>query len=160
MARRRDRDGKPFLNEDLVTAGERLREDLELAQMGPRFAQNWDTFLSCGAAVGAGLQRAIGCPAVGRDRFADASTRVCRRRIALLLSFRRAWVGRTAYGVVGLVGQDFYARRNASAAITNWNAVNMACLLLKNLNPTKIWLSFDQNRKEAFKQNLNASYFS
>ena len=32
-----------------MTAGERLREDFELAQMGPRVAQNWDSFLSCGA---------------------------------------------------------------------------------------------------------------
>lgn len=32
LARRRDRDGQPFLSDDLVTAGERLREDFELAQ--------------------------------------------------------------------------------------------------------------------------------
>ncbi|WP_299419871.1 DUF6456 domain-containing protein [uncultured Shimia sp.] len=34
LARRRDRDGNHFLSEDLVRAGERLREDYELAQMG------------------------------------------------------------------------------------------------------------------------------
>ncbi|MFD1341357.1 DUF6456 domain-containing protein [Litorisediminicola beolgyonensis] len=33
LARRRDRDGTPFLAEALVSAGERLREDYELAQM-------------------------------------------------------------------------------------------------------------------------------
>lgn len=33
LARRRDKDGKAFLNEALVTAGERLREDFELGQM-------------------------------------------------------------------------------------------------------------------------------
>lgn len=33
LSRRRDRDGKPFLSADLVRAGERLREDFELAQM-------------------------------------------------------------------------------------------------------------------------------
>ena len=32
-----------------MTAGELLREDFELAQMGPRVVQNWDSFLSCGA---------------------------------------------------------------------------------------------------------------
>ena len=46
LGRRRDKDGKPFLEADLVQAGERLREDFELAQMGPRVAQNWDRFLT------------------------------------------------------------------------------------------------------------------
>ncbi|MDD9978309.1 MAG: DUF6456 domain-containing protein [Boseongicola sp.] len=49
LARRRDKDGAPFLGADLVAAGERLREDFELAQMGPRITQNWDRFLSGGA---------------------------------------------------------------------------------------------------------------
>ena len=48
LARRRDRDGKPFLDESLVGAGERLREDFELAQIGPQIAQNWDHFLTAG----------------------------------------------------------------------------------------------------------------
>jgi hypothetical protein len=52
------------------------------------------------------------------------------------------------------------SRCNASVAITNKNAVNTARLLVENLKSTKIWLSFDQNSKEVFKQNLNASYFS
>lgn len=46
LARRKDRDGSPFLNEELVQAGERLREDFELAQVGPQVAQNWDRFLT------------------------------------------------------------------------------------------------------------------
>jgi hypothetical protein len=48
LGRRRDRDGKPFLEAELVAAAERLREDFELAQMGPRVAQNWDRFLTGG----------------------------------------------------------------------------------------------------------------
>lgn len=40
-ARRRDHDGQAFLTPGMVTAGERLREDFELAQMGPRVTQNW-----------------------------------------------------------------------------------------------------------------------
>ncbi len=48
LGRRRDRDGKPFLEPELVAAAERLREDFELAQMGPRIAQNWDRFLTGG----------------------------------------------------------------------------------------------------------------
>ena len=46
LARRKDKDGKPFLSGDLVAAGERLREDFELAQLGPRVAQNWERFLT------------------------------------------------------------------------------------------------------------------
>ncbi len=48
LSRRRDRDGKPFLDESLVAAGERLREDFELAQIGPQVTQNWDSFLTGG----------------------------------------------------------------------------------------------------------------
>lgn len=48
LARRRDKSGEPFLSSDLVAAGERLREDFELAQLGPRVAQNWDRFLTSG----------------------------------------------------------------------------------------------------------------
>ena len=36
LARRKGPDGRPFLGPDLVQAGEKLREDFELAQMGPR----------------------------------------------------------------------------------------------------------------------------
>lgn len=49
LARRKGPDGTPFLNADLVAAAERLREDFELAQMGPRVTQNWDRFLTAGA---------------------------------------------------------------------------------------------------------------
>ncbi len=49
LGRRKDKDGKPFLAPELVAAGERLREDFELAQMGPRITQNWDKFLTGGA---------------------------------------------------------------------------------------------------------------
>ena len=46
LARRRDRDGEPFLSDALVAAGERLREDFELAQMGHATVQGWSDFLS------------------------------------------------------------------------------------------------------------------
>lgn len=48
LARRRDKNGEPFLAPELVAAAERLREDFELAQMGPRIAQNWERFLTGG----------------------------------------------------------------------------------------------------------------
>lgn len=45
LARRRDREGERFLSDDLVHAGERLREDFELAQMESEVAKSWDGFL-------------------------------------------------------------------------------------------------------------------
>lgn len=48
LSRRKDKDGQPFLSARLVAAGERLREDFELAQMGPRVTQNWERFLTGG----------------------------------------------------------------------------------------------------------------
>ncbi|WP_343231095.1 DUF6456 domain-containing protein [Thalassovita aquimarina] len=46
LARRKDRNGKPFLSPDLVAAGERLREDFELARMETPTPQDWDRVLS------------------------------------------------------------------------------------------------------------------
>ncbi|WP_371153440.1 DUF6456 domain-containing protein [Jannaschia sp. 2305UL9-9] len=69
LARKRDKDGKAFLSMDLVVAGERLREDFERAQMGPRVGQNWDRFLTAG---GRG-QMASGDPLSGPE---DARARV------------------------------------------------------------------------------------
>ncbi len=66
LARRKGPSGKPFLDDDLVAAAERLREDFELAQMGPRVAQNWENFLTgndrsnlgCGAGPASGPEGA------------------------------------------------------------------------------------------------------
>jgi hypothetical protein len=46
LSRRRDKAGKGFLTRDMVAAGERLREDFELAQSGPRKAVDWAGFLA------------------------------------------------------------------------------------------------------------------
>lgn len=46
LARKKDKAGNPFLTVELLEAGERLREDFELAHLGPRVAQNWDRFLT------------------------------------------------------------------------------------------------------------------
>lgn len=72
LSRRRDSSGAPFLSADLVAAAERLREDFEVAQLGPRVAQNWDRFLTAGdrgSFTGAG--GAAG-PRAARDRVAAA----------------------------------------------------------------------------------------
>ncbi len=73
LARRLERDGKPFLAADQVSAGERLREDFELAQMGPQVTQNWDRFLTAGARGGFRADSRIGDgPQAARDRVAAA----------------------------------------------------------------------------------------
>ncbi|WP_420863623.1 DUF6456 domain-containing protein [Algirhabdus cladophorae] len=71
LARRRDKNGQPFLGPDLVAAGERLREDFEFAQMGPRVAQNWERFLSAGAQTTGEGTDGFG-PAAARERVSQA----------------------------------------------------------------------------------------
>ncbi|MFC6638043.1 DUF6456 domain-containing protein [Sulfitobacter sediminilitoris] len=69
LARRRDRDGTPFLAEQLVHAGERLREDFELAQMDGSVTQNWDHFLTAGIQSGStNGGTCTGAPAAARGR--------------------------------------------------------------------------------------------
>ena len=73
LARRQDKDGALFLSSDLVHAAERLREDFELAQMGPRVAQNWDRFLTAGDKVGFSPDKGIAEGSrSARDRVAAA----------------------------------------------------------------------------------------
>ncbi|MEM1386991.1 MAG: DUF6456 domain-containing protein [Pseudomonadota bacterium] len=72
LARRKDKHGQPFLSPDLVTAGERLREDFELAQMGPRVTQNWDRFLTAGDHGSFGMPAPASGPQGARDRVAHA----------------------------------------------------------------------------------------
>lgn len=72
LARRKDKEGKPFLSSELVAAGERLREDFELAQMGPRVTQNWDRFLTAGDRGSFGGSGPAEGPRAARDRVAGA----------------------------------------------------------------------------------------
>lgn len=72
LARHRARDGAAFLSADLVAAGERLREDFELAQMGPRVTQNWDRFLTAGIDVSRNSAGLSGGSDAARKRVAAA----------------------------------------------------------------------------------------
>lgn len=71
LGRRRDKGGRPFLSAELVAAAERLREDFEIAQMGPQVAQNWDRFLTAGVRTDAGGAPPRG-PRAARERVAAA----------------------------------------------------------------------------------------
>ena len=77
LGRKRDKDGAAYLTADLIEAGERLREDFELAQMGPRVAQNWERFLTAGGVRGVTGGRG---PAEGPN---DARVRVAKAMEAL-----------------------------------------------------------------------------
>lgn len=73
LARRKDKSGERFLSDGLVAAGERLREDFELAQMGPRVAQNWERFLTGGSRGGFANDSGVGDgPSGARDRVSEA----------------------------------------------------------------------------------------
>ena len=72
LSRRREKDGKPFLEPELVTAAERLREDFELAQMGPRVAQDWSRFLTGGSRGGFKPGEHLRGPEGARERVAAA----------------------------------------------------------------------------------------
>lgn len=73
LARKKSSGGSAYLGVELIEAGERLREDFEQAQLGPRVAQNWERFLTSqdkGAFVGSqsGSDRSMNA----RDRVMDA----------------------------------------------------------------------------------------
>ncbi|MCC5989285.1 MAG: IS1 family transposase [Pararhodobacter sp.] len=73
LARRRDRYGKPFLTPDLVAAAERLREDFEIAQIGPRLTQDWERFLTAGTSrAQKGASGASGGARAARERVGAA----------------------------------------------------------------------------------------
>ncbi len=75
LARRKDRDGQPFLSPPQVQAGERLREDFELAQMGQigqNLALNWDQFLNGDAGLSGNSGDVDDGCARARDRMARA----------------------------------------------------------------------------------------
>jgi Domain of unknown function (DUF6456) len=73
LSRRKDKDGQPFLSEPLVQAGERLREDFELAQMDSKVTQNWEGFLTAGTSTSRSApQGGDGAPHEARARVSAA----------------------------------------------------------------------------------------
>lgn len=73
LARRKDRDGKPFLPRDLVAVGERLREDYELVEVGMGGDANWVEFKNGGAllAITEGPKGAVAAHGRIKDALAD-----------------------------------------------------------------------------------------
>ena len=127
LARRRGADGQPFLTADEVEAGERLRTDFEIAQMGPSVAQDWNKFLTPGDRFsGSPLRRGPSeGPAAARERvasamlhlgpgLADATLRVCCFLEGLEACERRmGWSARSGKVVLKIALQrlhDHYTR--------------------------------------------------
>ena len=47
LARRKDRNGKPYLSREEVMAGERLRRDYEIGMLGAKVTASWDPAMTC-----------------------------------------------------------------------------------------------------------------
>lgn len=116
LSRRKDANGNPLLAMEEVEAGERLREDFELAQIGPSVAQDWRKFLTPSATSGGGRTPSEG-PMFARDRVAsalealgpglsDAALRVCCFHEGLEATERRmGWSARSGKVVLKLALQ-------------------------------------------------------
>ena len=77
LARRRDKDGRPLIEQVEFDAGERFRADFCFAQMAPRVTANWSTEAACGRGGRAGGPAAVEM----RDNVVAAQERV-RRALA------------------------------------------------------------------------------
>lgn len=112
LSRHRDNDGQPFLTPGMIAAGERLREDFELAQMGPRVTQNWEGFLTAG--IDRGQNAFGGGTTSARDRVAaalrdlgpglgDVALRICCFLEGMVMTERRlGWTARSGKIVLRL----------------------------------------------------------
>lgn len=72
LARRKGPDGSPLLAPVEVEAAERLRDDFEQAQIGPRVTQDWRSFLTPREAPGQGGRSPCEGPTAARDRVSRA----------------------------------------------------------------------------------------
>lgn len=117
LSRRKGADGKPLISADEVEAGERLREDFEMAQIGPKLGQDWRRFLTPGSRTsGVGRSPSEG-PMFARDRvtkavevlgpgLSDAAVRVCCFLEGLEATERRmGWSARSGKVVLKLALQ-------------------------------------------------------
>lgn len=129
LSRRKGADGKPLISADEVEAGERLREDFELAQIGPKMGQDWRRFLTPGArSAGAGRTPSEG-PMFARERvtkavevlgpgLSDAAIRVCCFLEGLEATERRmGWSARSGKVVLKLALQRLVSHYGLTAGV-------------------------------------------
>jgi len=72
LARKKGPDGATYISPAMLDAGERLREDFEIAQMGPRVTQNWDNFLTASSHGQFSAGNRDDGPSAARDRVGAA----------------------------------------------------------------------------------------
>ncbi len=107
LARRKDADGKPFLDAAQIEAGERLRRDLEQAQILQRVTANWEASIASaprGGEAGVSIPEIVldarrrvarACDAVGPE-FAGLLTDVCGYLKGLeIVESERGWPARS-----------------------------------------------------------------
>lgn len=117
LARRKGAKGERLLSPAEVEAGERLREDFEMAQIGPKLGQDWRRFLApVDGPSGPGRTPSEG-PLFARERFAraaealgpglsDAAIRICCFHEGLEATERRmGWSARSGKVVLKLALQ-------------------------------------------------------
>lgn len=127
LAKRKDANGQPLLTSDEVEAGERLREDFEMAQIGPRMGQDWRRFLTPASHSSSPGRTPSEGPMFARDRVAsavevlgpglsDAAIRICCFLEGLEATERRmGWSARSGKVVLKLALQrlvDHYGLRS------------------------------------------------
>jgi len=131
LSRRRDKNGNRFLTDAMVQAGERLREDFELAQMGPKVTQNWEKFLTAGARSSGMTDGPLGGSEAARARvhkalaelgpgLGDMALRCCCFLEGLEAAEKRmGWSARSGKIVLRIALErlaQYYARVHASGA--------------------------------------------
>ncbi|MFV0475704.1 MAG: DUF6456 domain-containing protein, partial [Pikeienuella sp.] len=117
LSRRRDANGARLLSAEEVEAGERLREDFERAEIGPKLGQDWRRLLApVDRASGPGRSPSEG-PLFARERFhkavealgpglSDAAIRICCFHEGLEATERRmGWSARSGKVVLKLALQ-------------------------------------------------------
>lgn len=143
LARRKGRDGAPYLDPAQVEAGERFRRDVEIAQLRPRVTSDWSGLPSSGGRGGQGMQvsdlaiaarqrldRAAG--AVGRE-LEGVLVDVCGFQKGLeLVERERSWPPRSAKVVLRIAldrlaahyGLASVARGPDGSRARRWGAID------------------------------------
>ncbi|RAI38325.1 DUF6456 domain-containing protein [Rhodoplanes roseus] len=140
LARRKGRDGRPMIEPEQFSAGERLRADFTFAQIGPRLTVDWTAALSPGSVGGGGPASLTDAVIGARQRLATALDAAGTEFSGLLLDVccflkgledverERSWPPRSAKVVLQL-GLDrlvrhygLAARARKSAPIRAWRA--------------------------------------
>ncbi|RYI99643.1 MAG: hypothetical protein EON47_16160 [Acetobacteraceae bacterium] len=120
LARRRDRQGRPWLTPAQIAAGERLRADVEIAMSGPSLTMRWDALPRSGGGSSARVEPGDRALAAGRRVRAALSAcapharaminRICVRGSSLMLAEADLGLRRSRGRVLLVEGLDSLAR--------------------------------------------------